>query len=226
MLLDELEEYFFAESGTEEVLLMFHIIARFICFLIFKIFFRIKAFGRENFPLKGPVIVASNHVSFLDPVAVGVSAPRKLNYMARDTLFKFKPFAFILRKVDTFPVKRGESDIGAFKACLKKLSVGKAVLIFPEGTRSNDGSLQKPRFGVGFLQTMSEALIVPCYVKGAAEVLPRHARFPRFKPVSVYFGDPLKFDKEFSEDKKKRYNRISEEVMEAIKMLKEKVSSF
>jgi len=200
---------------------MFYTVGRFFCFLFFKIFFRLRIFGRENFPKKGPLIVAPNHVSFFDPILVGVGAPRKLYYLARDTLFKFKPFAIILHLVNTFPLKREGSDVGAFKFALSTLKRKHAILIFPEGTRAKTSDLQEPKYGIGFLQARSNAAVIPCYVKGSDEALPRHCIFPRPARISVYFGKPLSFESAMSEDKKDRYVRIAEKVMKEIRILKE-----
>lgn len=203
---------------------MFYTFARFICWLSFKIFFHLEIFGRENFPDKGPVIVAPNHVSFLDPVIVGVGAARKLNYLARDTLFRFRPFAKILYLLNVSPLKRETGDVNAFKSSLNKLSEGKALLIFPEGTRSRDGNLQEAKSGIGFLQVSSGAVVVPCYIKGSMEAWPRHAKFPKFSRVSVYFGRPLRFDGEFRGTKKEKYLYITQEVMRGIEELKKNAS--
>lgn len=199
---------------------MFYAIARFILFLLFKIFFRIKVFGRDNFPEKGPLIVAPNHVSFLDPLIVGIGAPRKLIYLARDTLFRFKPFAYILKRLNTFPLKRETGDLAAFRLALGKLSEGCAVLVFPEGTRSKNGNFQEAKLGIGFLQKTTGASVLPCYVKDTIHALPRHSLFPKFMPVSVYFGEPLNFDDVSSGDKKQRYADVANKVMEAIAELK------
>ncbi len=190
-------------------------------YVLFKICFRLKIYGRENFPKEGKLIVASNHVSFFDPIIVGVSTPRKLNFIARDTLFKPKLFAKILRELYVFPIKRSGSDIGAFRFFMNKLSKEEGVAIFPEGTRSEDGNLQKPKHGIGFLQVSSDALVLPCYVKGSSEALPKGKRFPNFRnSISVYFGKPIKFNKDLSIDKKERYMHVAEKTMEAIKELK------
>ncbi|HDH53479.1 MAG TPA: 1-acyl-sn-glycerol-3-phosphate acyltransferase [Nitrospirae bacterium] len=201
---------------------MFYTIARFILSLLFKICFRIKVFGRENFlPEDRPVIVAPNHVSFLDPMIVGVSAPRKLNYLARNTLFRFRLFAKILYMVRVSPIKRQTGDINAFKLALNRLSQGDALLIFPEGTRSEDGKLQSPKSGIGFLQVASGVSILPCYIKGSMEAWPRHSALPRFNPVSVYFGRPLRFDEKFPGSKKEQYMHVAREVIRAINQLRE-----
>lgn len=199
---------------------MFYTVTRFILFLLFKIFFRLKIFGRENFPQNGSLIVASNHASFLDPMIVGVGAPLKLDYLARDTLFRSKFFAKVLYLCNVSPLKRESGDINAFKLTLNKLSKGRKILIFPEGTRSKDGDLQSPKSGIGFLQTVSKADILPCYVKGSMAAWPRHSRFPRFRPVSLYFGKPLRFEKSMSVDKRERYEQIADTAMKAIGELK------
>ncbi len=201
---------------------MFYTFVRFIGFLLFKIFFRLGIFGRENFPKEGPVIVAPNHASFLDPIIVGIGAPRKLNYLARDTLFKSRPFAKFLYLINVSPIRRETGDVNAFKLALNRLSQKKAVIIFPEGTRSRDGNLQDPKSGIGFLQVSSGATILPCYVKGSMEAWPRHSRFPRPRPVSVYFGKPLRFDGGFTGERE-RYTFIARQVMAAINELKENV---
>lgn len=203
---------------------MFYTFARFICWLLFKIFFNLGVFGRENFPKEGAVIIAPNHASFLDPIIVGVGAPRKVNFLARDTLFRFGPLARLLYLVNTSPIKREAGDVNAFKSSLNKLSEGKAILIFPEGTRSRDGNLQEARSGIGFLQASSGAVVVPCYVKGTMEAWPRHSRFPKFSPVSVYFGRPLRFDEDFRGTKKDKYLYITREVMRDIEELKKNAS--
>ena len=198
---------------------MFYTFIRFIAFLLFKIFFRLRIFGRENFPKASPVIVTPNHVSFLDPIIVGIGAPQKLSYLARDTLFRFRPFAKMLRWIHVSPIKRETGDVNAFKLTLNKLSQGEPILIFPEGTRSRDGNLQVPKSGIGFLQNASGVRILPCYVKGSMEAWPKHSRFPKPRRISVYFGKPLEFEK-ISGNKKERYMRITGQVMDAIAGLK------
>lgn len=200
---------------------MFYSFARAILLPFFKIFFRLKVFGKENFPAAGPVIVASNHASFLDPIIVGIITPRKMNFLARDTLFRSRIFAKILYSVNVLPLKREKRDINAFRSSLRLLSEGKALLIFPEGTRSQDGNLQKPRYGIGLLEALSGAAILPCYVKGSMDALPRHSALPKFKPISVHFGAPLRFEGYILKDKKERYRQVAEQVMQAIQELKE-----
>lgn len=197
---------------------MIYFISRNILKLFFKIFFRLKITGAENCPENGPLIIAPNHASFLDPLIAGFAVPRELNFMARDSLFKNRIFGKILMSVNAVPLKREGANSGAMRIAIAKLCQGKAVLIFPEGTRSKDGNLGTPKAGIGFLAVSSGASILPCYIKGSMDALPKGVMFPRFKKISVYIGRPLQFNINVSG--KDSYMKIAAEVMEAIGELK------
>lgn len=199
---------------------MIYFIARNVLRLLFKICFRFRISGSENCPKAGPLIIALNHASFLDPLIAGVAAPRPLNFMARHSLFRNKIFSRILMSVNAFPLRREGADLGAMRAAIDKLRQGKAVLIFPEGTRSRDGNLGAPRAGIGLLAVMSGADILPCYIKGSIDALPKGAIFPRFKKISVCIGKPVKFDRNVSG--KDYYIQIAEKTMSAIRELQSK----
>jgi 1-acyl-sn-glycerol-3-phosphate acyltransferase len=197
---------------------MVYFIGKWLLFLLFKICFRLNIVGAENCPRRGPLIVAPNHASFFDPIIAGISVSRELNFLARDSLFKNRIFGKILSSVNTFPLKREGADLGAVKLAIDKLSQGKAVLIFPEGTRSKDGKLGTSKPGIGLLAASSGASILPCYIKGSNEALPRGTIFPRFKKISVYIGRPLQFNINVSG--RESYIRVASEVMKAISELK------
>ena len=112
-------------------------------FIIFKFYLGFKVVGRENVPKKGPFIFVSNHVSYLDPILLGTSVYRSLNYMARANLFKRRRFGGMMRSVHAFPVKRDNGDLKAIKDSLRILKEGKPLVIFPEGTRSKDKELKR-----------------------------------------------------------------------------------
>jgi len=198
---------------------MIYFISRNILKALFKIFFRLKIRGAENCPRNGSLIIAPNHASFFDPLIAGFAVPREVNFMARASLFRNKIFGRILMSVNAFPLKREGADLGAMRLAIDKLCQGRAVLIFPEGTRSKDGSLGAPRAGIGFLAASSGASILPCYIKGSIKALPKGAIFPRFKNISVRIGKPLRFDKDGSG--KEHYMRIAEDTMSAIAQLKD-----
>ncbi|MBU1912442.1 MAG: 1-acyl-sn-glycerol-3-phosphate acyltransferase [Candidatus Omnitrophica bacterium] len=197
---------------------MIYFISRNILKLLFKTFFRLRIVGSANCPKTGPLIIAPNHTSFLDPLIAGFVVPRPLNFMARSSLFRNRIFGNILKSVNAFPLKREGADVGAMRLAIDKLCHGKAVLIFPEGTRSKDGNLGAPRAGIGLLAARSGANILPCYIKGSREALPKGAIFPRFKKITVYVGKPLKIEKNSSE--KEYYMQIAEDTMATIRALK------
>jgi len=198
---------------------MIYFISRNILKALFKIFFRLRIIGAGNCPKNGPLIIAPNHASFFDPLIAGFAVPRKLNFMARESLFRNRVFGKIISSVNAFPLKREGADLVAMRAAIDKLRSGRAVLIFPEGTRSRDGKLGAPRAGIGFLAANSGASILPCYIKGSRDALPKGAAFPRFKKISVRIGKPLRFDKNGSG--KEYYMRIAEDTMSAIAQLKD-----
>ena len=202
---------------------MFYAFFHLIFFIIAKLFFRIKVVGHSNIPKKGGVIIASNHVSYLDPPFIGCVIRRKVNSMARDDLFRNPVFAWIIRKWKAFPVKRGSGDRGALKEAVKRLKNGEPVLLFPEGTRSRDGRLGKGMPGVGLIVDLAAVPVVPAFIKGLEEVLPRNSKMIRFKKVTIVFGKPIDFTEmiEKSRGDKKIFNNITHEIMKGISELKE-----
>jgi len=197
---------------------MIYFLARNFLKALFKICFRLKIVGAENCPRRGPLIIAPNHTSFLDPLIAGFAVPRPVSFMARESLFRNRIFGKIISSVNAFPLKREGADPGAMRTAIGKLRKGNAVLIFPEGTRSKDGNLGAPKAGIGFLSAMSGAKILPCYIQGSAGALPKGAVIPRFKKITVYVGKPLQFGTGVSD--KDSYMRVAAEVMKSISELK------
>ena len=170
--------------------------ARFIFWVSLKLLFRFNVKGKENVPSAGGFILAGNHVSYLDPIVFGVACPRKLNYMARDTLFRNPFAAWALRHANVFPLKRNSADLGAIKEALRRLRSGGGILLFPEGSRSIDGKVQEGLEGVGFLARKSALPVVPMFIKGTQVALPKKARRVRLAKIEVVFGPAMTFPKE------------------------------
>ena len=147
---------------------------------------RLESSGRENVPLEGPLIVASNHVSYVDPVALGVSFPRPIWYMAKVELFRVPVLGPLISALNAYPVDRGKGDIAAIKASVRMLREGKAIGIFPEGTRNLTGEV-KPHTGVALLASLSGAPVLPAYVLGGD-------RAKSLGKLRVAFGEPLRFE--------------------------------
>jgi 1-acyl-sn-glycerol-3-phosphate acyltransferase len=165
-------------------------VGRFLCQVFTVLFFRYRAYGKENVPRQGAVILVGNHQSFLDPALCGIGVKRLVTYMARETLFRGL-FGWIIRSVNAIPVKRDQADIGAMKLVIARLREGGVVCLYPEGTRSADGRITKFKAGLGLLCRRSKASVVPVLIDGAYECWPRGQKL--FSPglLVVYYGKPL-----------------------------------
>jgi len=183
---------------------------------------RLRVVGKENIPKEGRLIVAVNHISYLDPPLVGVALwpQRKLHYIAKTELFKIPILGLILRLVNAFPVKRGKPDRVALKRAIELLERGEAVCIFPEGTRSRDGRLQKPELGISLLVLRSGAPVLPVAVINTDKALPRGAIMIHPARIRVYIGEA--FHPKMEGDPKEIRKEIANQVMERIAELLEK----
>lgn len=175
------------------------------------------ASGISNIPLTGPIIFASNHSSFYDPPVIGIKSPRPIHYLARDTLFKGF-FGECLRTIGTIPVARGTADVTSIKAIFKALKKGEATAIFPEGTRSLDGSLQEPQAGTGMIAIKSKATVVPTRIFGAFKAFGRDAKFPTLRiRIHTVYGEPLSPEAiDPGKEDPNRYLEASKKIMQAI----------
>ncbi len=153
--------------------------------------FRMKVEGREHEPSHGPFIVAGNHASAIDPPLVGCVIRRRAAYMAKEELFSIPVLGAWLRSVGVFPVKRGSPDRRAIKQSLQTLEHGGVLVMFPEGTRSDDGRLRPPEPGAALIALRTGAPVLPVAVIGSQRILRKNARWPRFAQVVVRIGPPL-----------------------------------
>ena len=133
----------------------------------------------ERVPLTGGVILASNHASFLDPPLVGSGLQRDINYLARESLFRFPGIGSLLRSWNSVPVDRDGGGAAGLKAILDRLLAGGAIILFPEGTRTTDGKLQPARSGIGLTVIKSDAPVVPVRTFGTSRRYGRNQKFPR-----------------------------------------------
>jgi len=160
---------------------------------LYRFYFRWRVFNPERVPLKGPVILASNHASYIDPPLVGAALPRAINYLAREDLFRFPVIGWVLHRWQTVPVDREGGGARGLKAILDRLLAGGAIILFPEGTRSRNGKLQPARSGIGLTVIKSRAPVIPVRVFGTFEAYSRHMRVPRPRSIAVKFGRPMDF---------------------------------
>ena len=184
-------------------------------------FFDLRVYGQDNIIEQGPALLAMNHQSFLDPPFAGISCRREIHYLARKTLFDIPVFGAILRRINVIGVDREGSYVSALKAVIRVLRDGGCTVVFPEGTRTRDGSLQPAKPGAGFIIAKTLAPVVPMRIFGAFEAFPRDAKLPRMSPVTIVAGEPIRFGKaDITGDPRIVFQRLSEHVMEKIAALK------
>jgi 1-acyl-sn-glycerol-3-phosphate acyltransferase len=201
---------------------MLYAILKRIAVALMRLLFRLEAVGRELVPPTGPVLIVSNHVSMLDPPLVGGSVPRPVFFLAKEELFRIPLFGRLIRALNARPVRRDGSDTRALKAALALLQDGRALLVFPEGTRGVEGEAPREgKAGVGMLAVLSGAPVVPVYVSGSGAALPRGRALPRPVKVRVTFGPPLTFKRASDDGRKEAYREAAQEMMRAIAQLRE-----
>jgi 1-acyl-sn-glycerol-3-phosphate acyltransferase len=164
-----------------------------LCRWIARAFFAFSVEGQEFVPESGPIILAPNHVSYLDPVVVGVAVSRRIHFMAKKELFRNPLIGWFLRALQAYPVTRERVDPSTLKRTLSYLAAGQAVLMFPEGTRGDGLALRPAKPGIAVVAARSGAAVVPVFHWGAERVLPRGCRRVRRVPLRVRFGPPLVF---------------------------------
>jgi 1-acyl-sn-glycerol-3-phosphate acyltransferase len=190
-----------------------------------RLFFGLRTRGREHVPATGPVLLVANHVSLLDPPLVGGAAPRRLNFLAKAELFRVPLLGPLIRGLGAQPLRREGPDAGALRAALRVLKGGGALLVFPEGTRGQEGRLGPAKPGAGMLAVLAGAPVVPVYISGSGRAWPRGRRFPRPARVTVTFGPPLAVTTGESATRKDDYEAASRQMMAAIARLRDSASS-
>lgn len=164
-----------------------------------RLIYRPRIEGRGRVPKTGPFIIASNHLSFIDSIAIPVASPRRVHFLAKSTYFEGKGLkgrivGGFMRAIGAIPVRRGagQAALDALDQQRRLLDEGLAVALYPEGTRSTDGRLYRGRTGVAFLALQTGAPVVPVGLIGTDKAMPVGAKMPRFgQRVSIRFGEPI-----------------------------------
>jgi 1-acyl-sn-glycerol-3-phosphate acyltransferase len=169
-------------------------VGRWLSWLLLQLVGRLRVIGREHVPLTGGVVLAANHISYIDPPLVGVAARmRPVHFMGKSELFTLPVLGWLIARVGAFPVKRGTADRQALHRAHEVLTGGGALVIFPEGKRSEDGCLLAPELGVGMIALRAGVPVVPIALIDSDCFLPRHHVGIRFSRVRVVIGEPLTF---------------------------------
>ncbi len=187
---------------------------RYATYFIFSSIWRLKISGEENIPAEGSVLFAANHISNVDPPLVGSTLKKPIHYFAKEELFRIPFIGWYITHLNSFPVRRFDHDIGAFKKAQQILLTGGRLLLFPEGQRSKTGEIGQAKAGIGMLAYKTRTPVIPICVQNSE-------KFSSFKKLYVTFGKPLYPPK--PEGSKQDYQDFSDEVMRSIAELKSKM---
>ena len=212
-------------NHDKKPVMVFYWLTKVVLSITYKLFFGFKSFGSENIPndARG-VIFTPNHASYLDPPLIGISTERHVTYLAKEYLFRVFILRTLLRWLGVLPIKSESQDFRSMRQLLRILKEGKRIVVFPEGTRSLDGNFKSVEGGVGFLALKSETWVVPTYIRGTFDALPKGAKWFKCAPVRIYYGKPFipAFNKELL-NCADLYLAVSEVIMAEVKKIKEEV---
>jgi 1-acyl-sn-glycerol-3-phosphate acyltransferase len=153
--------------------------------ILFSVFFwRVE--GTENLPKEGGVLLVANHVSAIDPIFLALAVDRQVHFMAKKEIFVFKPLGWLVRKLGSFPVDRGNVDMVSFRQAMRLLKEGRVLGLFPEGTRSKDGKLGKALPGASMFALKTQVPVVPAAIVGTKT-------FWKPRSVKVIIGRPISY---------------------------------
>jgi 1-acyl-sn-glycerol-3-phosphate acyltransferase len=188
-----------------------------IAAVIAKSVFWFRAYGTENIPHEGGCLIAMNHESYLDPPLAGISAPRELFFLARKTLLNWPVIGRILPSLNVIPVDQERADMSALKTVIKQIRAGHGTVIFPEGSRTPDGTLQPAQPGAGLVIAKTRCPVIPARIFGARAAFPRGGTPRPFRPIRIVFEPPMEFaEPDFQGEGRELYQRLSDRVMERI----------
>jgi 1-acyl-sn-glycerol-3-phosphate acyltransferase len=187
---------------------------------VFRVLFSVEHHGLENIPQEGPLIVAGNHPSYLDPVLVGLPIERPIRFMAWDALFRIPIFGQLIRAVGAFPVdiRKGKGE-SAFREAVRVLNEGHALVIFPEGQRSEQAAMGELRTGVARLAIETGAAIVPTTIGGASRAWPKSKLLPRSAKIVVRYHPPIlleEAERNGRQDDREYHRQVMERVATSI----------
>ncbi len=183
--------------GSPVTRILFYEFGRVVIVLGAILIYRFRSFGGRNVPATGPVLIVANHQAHLDPPLIGAPIGRHLDYVARVGLYRSsRVLAWFMSVFNATPIQEDRGDTRAIKDVLARLEAGRAVVIFPEGTRSEDGSVGEFKRGIALLVKRSECPVIPVAIEGAFDAWPRGCGFPRLWGcrIAIAYGQPIPHD--------------------------------
>ncbi len=190
-------------------------ILRFLC----RVLFPLRLHGTENIPEKGSCIVASNHVSYIDPVVMAVFVRRPFHFLAKRELLDSK-IGWLIRRLRIIPVERDALKYSSAKKIIEKIKEGHLIAIFPEGTRGDGKEFLEPEPGVGYFALKFKIPVIPVYIKGTDKVLPKGAYLPKRRRVDVYYGAKMTYAYPAGLTKDRAYKEVANRIMDEIRSMK------
>jgi len=167
---------------------------RFVCQGFCGLYLKARVFGVAHVPQRGGVLLVANHQSFMDPVLATMALHREADFMARDSLFGNPYFKRLIEYLNAFPVRRNTADLGAIKEALRRLKAGRLLVLFPEGTRTEDGRIQPFLPGMGAIARKARVPIVPTLIDGMYQAWPKGQRFPSPADVIIQYDRAIQPD--------------------------------
>lgn len=172
----------------------------------------VRTLHPERVPMAGSLLVAPVHLSWLDPPLVACAQPRALCFMAKEQLFKPPIFGPLIRSVGAFPVRRGTNDTESIKRAIEMLREGRAVLVFPEGTRGDGRQMLPIAAGVSLLARRTGATVLPIGISGTEKAWPKGRKLPRRARLTVAIGHPFSYDEVAGADDREGRERFAQEL--------------
>ncbi len=184
-----------------------------------RVFGRARFVGIENIPSSGGAMLCANHVSYMDPPAVGGGSPRQVHFMAKSELFRIPVLGPLIAAAGAFPVKRGSADRAALRKAIEYLQNGEVVAMFPEGKRSLDGKLQEAELGVGMIALRAQVPVIPVGLVNTERLLPPHSSFLHFSRIKICYGPPVELSDLYAQSGREAMEECGRRIMSAIAAL-------
>jgi 1-acyl-sn-glycerol-3-phosphate acyltransferase len=194
--------------------LPFYTASRALCRFVIRAIYGFRSIHSENVPATGPVIVACNHISYLDPVVLGIGFRRPVTYLAKKELFAIPVLGPVITGLGVYPLDREAGGVAAVRSALRALKDGRCIGIFPEGTRNLSGEVQG-KGGAALLAALSGAPVVPAAISGTRGARPFH-------PIRVVYGEPIRVERNRKADGDD-LEKWTEEIMRRIRALEESI---
>ena len=185
--------YTYRGEGTGWFQTLLWTVGRFLLQTIAILFFRVRITGRENIPRRGAALLATNHQSLLDPWLIGIALERQIHYLARESLFRGGFVQYVFERTNAFPIRRGRADTTAIREAIARLQRGYLVNIFPEATRTIDGTIGPIAAGLAVIIHRARVPLIPVVIEGAFEAWPRGKAWPRLRSIRLHYGRPLSY---------------------------------